>query len=169
MASSSANATNDNTGHMETGDQRKTEESETRAQSKESTSKTWYWTRAAECLRDEGHPDLFGAFEQIQKLAPNSSETLAKQMLDDINKNKKSLMAKQWTIRWKDKTVNVRKHFDNILTGIRVFKDLGSAVASLDPVHAGIPWAGVSVILQVGRQAMLHSKHITNRRIGGTE
>jgi hypothetical protein len=30
----------------------------------------------------------------------------------------------------------------------KLFKDVGTAIASLDRIHAGIPWAAVNVVLE---------------------
>lgn len=37
---------------------------------------------------------------------------------------------------------------DKVLRILQIFKDFGSVMATPDPVHAGIPWAGVNLILQ---------------------
>ena len=34
------------------------------------------------------------------------------------------------------------------MTVLKMFKDFGSILSNLDPVHFGIPWAGVSLIIQ---------------------
>ncbi|KAM0699270.1 hypothetical protein Q7P36_001317 [Cladosporium allicinum] len=46
-------------------------------------------------------------------------------------------------------TIRLRDKADTIIDLICKFKDLGTTVASLDPVHAGLPWAGVCSLLQI--------------------
>lgn len=46
--------------------------------------------------------------------------------------------------------VAVRKLVDKIVHVFEKVKDLGSVAASIDPVHAGIPFAGICVLVSVG-------------------
>ena len=47
------------------------------------------------------------------------------------------------------KEVIIREQLNNIIKAVQVFKDLGGAIAGLDPLHAGLPWAGICFIMQV--------------------
>jgi len=47
------------------------------------------------------------------------------------------------------KSIELREQIDRVLQIVIVAKDLGSSLASMDPIHAGIPWAGVCVLLPV--------------------
>lgn len=61
-----------------------------------------------------------------------------------------AMQDRQWKVSLGKKSVEIRAQVDRILKIIIVAKDLGSSLASMDPIHAGIPWAGVCVILPVG-------------------
>lgn len=54
-----------------------------------------------------------------------------------------------WRNRDESGKAKARKAMDGILKAVTVFREMGSAVASLDPSHAGVAWAGVNVIMQV--------------------
>jgi hypothetical protein len=58
---------------------------------------------------------------------------------------------RQWKIRIfpMQKAVAVRKLVDKIVHVFEKLKDLGSTAASIDPVHAGIPFAGICVLVPV--------------------
>jgi WD40 repeat protein len=43
----------------------------------------------------------------------------------------------------------VREKIDKVLILIDKFKAIGDGVSSLDPIHAGLPWAGVKILLSV--------------------
>ena len=45
--------------------------------------------------------------------------------------------------------MEVREQVDRIVKLVLVAKDFASAAASLDPIHAGLPWAGVCMLLPV--------------------
>ena len=59
---------------------------------------------------------------------------------------------RQWKIRIfpMQNAVAVRKLVDKIVHVFEKLKDLGSAAASIDPVHAEIPFAGICVLVPVG-------------------
>ncbi|KAL2842090.1 ankyrin repeat-containing domain protein [Aspergillus pseudodeflectus] len=56
---------------------------------------------------------------------------------------------RQWKLVFWHHEIVVREKVDRIVQGFRLFEGIGSAIASLDPVHAGIPWAGVCALLQL--------------------
>ena len=57
---------------------------------------------------------------------------------------------KQWRIKVCGRSVEVREKVDKIVKIVLVAKDFISTAASLDPVHVGLPWAGVCILLPVG-------------------
>ena len=42
-----------------------------------------------------------------------------------------------------------RDKADTVVSLISKFKDIGSIAAGADPVHVGLPWAGICLLLQV--------------------
>ena len=61
-----------------------------------------------------------------------------------------AMQDRQWKVSLGKKSIEIRAQVDRILQIVIVAKDLGSSLASMDPIHAGIPWAGICVILPVG-------------------
>lgn len=53
---------------------------------------------------------------------------------------------RKWRIKMGEHSIEVRDQFDRIIKVVLVAKDFVSSVASMDPVHAGLPWAGICVL-----------------------
>lgn len=76
----------------------------------------------------------------------------AQKQLSDLIERKLALMKdRQWRISLGNSSVELRREIDRVLQIVVVAKDVGSSLASLDPIHAGIPWAGVCMLLPVRR------------------
>ena len=56
---------------------------------------------------------------------------------------------RQWKLQFGEKSIKVDDQVKKIVDAITVVKDLGSSIASMDPVHVGIPWARVCILLSV--------------------
>jgi hypothetical protein len=56
---------------------------------------------------------------------------------------------KKWSWTYCDRQVYVQDQADKLLRFIEKFKSLGDAVANIDPVHVGLPWAGVRFVIEV--------------------
>ena len=46
-------------------------------------------------------------------------------------------------------SIPIRKQIDRIIASLQVIKPLGNAMAAVDPIHIGLPWAGVCMVLSV--------------------
>ena len=74
-------------------------------------------------------------------------ENPQQQMSTIVEKKVQYFTSQQWKLHLKGKEVSVRETIDSVVKTILVVKDFGSSVAGLDPVHAGLPWAGICVLL----------------------
>lgn len=118
------------------------------------------WLEAYDELRGR-NDDLVSAFEKIlasssasEALTPSSKDkeqhVPTEAQLNDLVNDKLSYMnERQWRISLGNKSIEVRTQVDRILKIVTVAKDFGSSLASLDPIHAGLPWAGVCLLLRV--------------------
>ena len=66
-----------------------------------------------------------------------------------VDKKLKLFTTQQWKIHIGKETVVIRDQIERIINIVKVVKDFGSSIAGLDPIHAGLPWAGVCVLLTV--------------------
>jgi hypothetical protein len=42
---------------------------------------------------------------------------------------------------------------DRICTWLDNFKEIGDIIVNVDPIHCGLPWAGIKLLLQVGMKS----------------
>ena len=99
----------------------------------------------------EKDPKLVQDYEHMLLKDPESSvkEDLQTKVSSILSRNLNKMTSRQWSIKWKGKPRQVRDQVDRIVKVVQVAKDSGSAAAGLDPIHAGLPWAGVCILLQV--------------------
>ena len=132
----------------------------------------YYWALAeAELKKNEG---VYADFQKIQRenrrlqiarLAGGKHQSTigegasvqTKEIVDELLQNAQDLRKKTESTAWK-LPFKVRKHevtlrdcLKEVVKALKLFKDVGSVIASLDRVHAGIPWAAVNVVLEESR------------------
>ena len=56
---------------------------------------------------------------------------------------------KRWRWSFRGRNVVLRDEADKVLAWLDKFKTIGDIVANVDPVHIGLPWAGIRTILEV--------------------
>lgn len=90
------------------------------------------------------------------QLAMNISSLSGLNKLDTLNqvlvatKEKRDIcLEKQWKFTWKGETIILRDVADKLLVWVDKFKAIGNVIASYDPTHAALPWAGFRFLLQV--------------------
>jgi len=56
---------------------------------------------------------------------------------------------KRWSWTYKGHKVYVHDQVDKVVELLDKFKSVGDVVANFDPIHVGLPWAGIRLILEV--------------------
>jgi hypothetical protein len=56
---------------------------------------------------------------------------------------------KRWSWNYKGRQVYIFDQVDKVVQLLNKFKAVGDVVANVDPVHVGLPWAGIRAILEV--------------------
>ena len=117
------------------------------------------WDKAYDSLRQEKE-DLVNDFEKILLSEPElgrsvildstEPDTREKTMRSFVSKKLAAMNDKKWRLNVAGSSVEIREQVDRLLKTILVAKDFISSVASMDPIHAGLPWAGVCMLLSVG-------------------
>ena len=124
-------------------------------------SKKDYWSLAAEELRSEEHA-FEGAIVAVQKAVAGTDGDTVSQLIWAAERSRDAMLKKQWRIGLAGKEIAVRDQLEKILKAVKVFKDLLSVAAGLDPTHAAISWAGICLIMQViGCSLVLKDSHLT--------
>ena len=57
--------------------------------------------------------------------------------------------AKRWTYTFRGKTIRLGDAVTSIASFLDRLTGIGDVAANADPIHAGLPWAGIRLILQV--------------------
>lgn len=57
--------------------------------------------------------------------------------------------AKRWTFTCAGRTVPLKEEADKVVRWLDRFKAVGDVAVNADPIHAGLPWAGVRFLLEV--------------------
>lgn len=57
--------------------------------------------------------------------------------------------SQKWTYQWRGKTVTFEDTAKSIVFMLDRFKFVGDGLSNIDPVHIGVPWAGVRLLLEV--------------------
>jgi hypothetical protein len=84
----------------------------------------------------------------------NSALNSALQAAED---KKELCISKRWTLKIGSRTISPREKAEKVVELLDKFKRIGDIASGADPVHFGLPWAGVSFLLQVavnGKQQM---------------
>ena len=85
----------------------------------------------------------------MQKAVAQTDGDVVSQLIRATERSHDSMLRKQWRIGLAGKEIVVRDQLEKLLKAVKIFKDLASVAAGLDPTHAAIPWAGVCLIMQV--------------------
>ena len=116
------------------------------------------WDKAYSRLKSE-KKELIETYEGI--LAKNAAIpedlSLKEKMTAVIDTELCIVTNRQWKIRipWRQEPVVVRSLVDKIVKVVLKLKDVGSAAAAIDPIHVGLPFAGICVLLPVSDSASL--------------
>jgi hypothetical protein len=69
--------------------------------------------------------------------------------IDAAEEKKQLCVEKQWSLTIGGKKIVLRDKVNTVVDLISKFKDVGTIAVGADPIHAGLPWAGICLILQV--------------------
>jgi hypothetical protein len=111
------------------------------------------WEKAyTQLSQNPKHKDLLVRYEAIlEESSPPqaSNNSFPEKMEASVQRQVDVMKKKQWTLQWDQKPIVIREQAERIVKFIQTFSSLGTAIAQIDPVHIGIPWAGVCAILTV--------------------
>ena len=102
--------------------------------------------------------DLEAAFREILSseissslVAMSSGNLLTKEqeMSRLVRKEIARMESREWKIKIGNKSIRIRSQIERILTMLSFVKDISSQAANLDPFNAGLPVAGLYLILSV--------------------
>lgn len=115
------------------------------------------WEEAYDVLREDDK-DLVDKYEHIlsTEVAACTADSLSgngrqlqEQMAALVAKKSAAMRSKQWRFIIRGKPVEIREQVGRMLKILTAVKDAISPLASMEPFHAGIPWAGFCLLLPV--------------------
>jgi hypothetical protein len=78
-----------------------------------------------------------------------SSQTDFQTILTAVQEKKKKCEEERWRFTFKGHEYILCDVADKVYTWLDRFKQIGDIAVNVDPLHAGLPWAGIRVLLQV--------------------
>jgi hypothetical protein len=110
------------------------------------------WDKAYARLRRE-KSELADAYEALLAKTASISEGLpVRETIKAVVDNRVEVMTKrEWKVRipWVQEPMAIRSLVDRIVNVVLKFQDVANVAASVDPIHVGIPVAGISILLTV--------------------
>jgi tetratricopeptide (TPR) repeat protein len=108
-----------------------------------------YWQLAVQQL----HKEDVSIKDQIADLQPaavtgNGSEIVVA-LIEAAELGRRQLEEKRWKVRTTSRDYTVRDQIDRLLKALMLFKDIGAAAGGVDPLHAGLPLAGFTFLIQM--------------------
>jgi hypothetical protein len=76
-------------------------------------------------------------------------DAIVQQALAAARQKQATCKAKRWTFTFGGHTFVLQEKAEIIMKWLDRFKQVGDAASNVDPVHIGLPWAGISLLLQV--------------------
>lgn len=69
--------------------------------------------------------------------------------LNTAGEKKRLCEERRWTFQLGKRTLVLRDEAEKVLRGLRKFKEVGDIIVNVDPLHAGLPWAAIRLLLEV--------------------
>jgi hypothetical protein len=97
-----------------------------------------------------------------QYLVTNTTDidAIVQQALAATRQKQATCRAKRWTFTFGGHTVVLREKADNIVKWLDWFKQVGDVASNADPIHVGLPWAGIRLLLEVNIAELMNT--VTN-------
>ena len=71
------------------------------------------------------------------------------QVLAAAKEKQRCCIGKRWTLTFAGRNVVVDEEAEKVVGWLNRFKAVGDVVANVDPMHVGLPWAGIRLLLEV--------------------
>lgn len=86
-----------------------------------------------------------------QHSVPNAADVdaVVRQALTATRQKQAAFQSQRWAFTFRGRTVVLQEKADNIVKWLGRFKQVGDVASNVDPVHIGLPWAGIRCLLEV--------------------
>ena len=72
--------------------------------------------------------------------------------INAANSKRQACLNNRWSFTLNGRNVILREKADKVVYWLDRFKSVGDVVANADPIHIGLPWAGVRLLLEVWKR-----------------
>jgi hypothetical protein len=79
----------------------------------------------------------------------NNIDLALRQALAAAKEKQRCCIEKRWTFTFAGRIVTLKEEADKVVHWLNRFVGVGDVVANIDPVHVGLPWAGIRLLLVV--------------------
>ena len=79
----------------------------------------------------------------------SDTDLALEQALAAAKEKQRYCVEKRWTFIFEGRTVVLKEKADKVVGWLNRFAKVGDIVANVDPVHMGLPWAGIRLLLEV--------------------
>ena len=76
-------------------------------------------------------------------------DAVVQQALAATREKQAICQSKRWTFAFGTHTFMLREKTEKIVQWLNRFKGVGDVVSNADPIHVGLPWAGIRLLLEV--------------------
>jgi hypothetical protein len=80
---------------------------------------------------------------------PTDIQSAVHGAIDAANDKRQACLDKRWSLTLNGKNVVLREKADKVVHWLDRFKSIGDVAVNADPVHVGLPWAGIRLLLEV--------------------
>jgi hypothetical protein len=86
-----------------------------------------------------------------EHILPTSSNIglAVEQALAAAQEKQRCCLEKRWRFRFAGREFILKEEADKVIHWLNKFKDLGDIAVNADPIHVGLPWAGIRLLLEV--------------------
>ena len=87
----------------------------------------------------------------FRSILPNTNDigSALGDLLKAAQEKQKICSDKRWTFTIRGRPVMLREEADKVIVWLDRFKAVGDIAVNADPIHAGLPWAGIRLLLEV--------------------
>ena len=96
-------------------------------------------------LKDEERTTI----ERHIPLASIDVQSAVQGAINAANDKRQACLDKRWSFTLNGKDVILREKADKVVHWLDRFKSIGDVAVNADPMHAGLPWAGIRLLLEV--------------------
>lgn len=100
------------------------------------------WTEAHSCLSEKERKVISGSGATGQAYNPRL-------IIQYVQDKRKICEDKRWRFQQFGRTIELKETADKVLSWLQKFIAAGDIAVNVDPLHAGLPWAGIRLLAQV--------------------